>query len=116
MSTMFLSGSIFAPGQLAAMIAVGVLIGLIIIANVVIFVIYRRRRDRKLCTSQLQQKRDSLLEKLKNITDDGSLDESAELPLRRAAKTVEDEEEPETEEDVDESDDDDDSDDVEERP
>ena len=118
MNAIFLSGSIFAPGQVAAMIVVGVIIGLLIIANIVLFVIFRRRRERKLCTSQLQEKRDSLLEKLKNITDDGSLEESAQPPLRRPAKAVE-EEELEEEEDVDEGDegDDDDSDDgVTEKP
>ena len=107
MNVTFISGSIFTPAQVGAMIAVGVILGLLVIANIVMFIIFRRRRERKLCTSQLQQKRDSLLDKLKNITDDGSLEEAAELPVRGAEMPIEQEEEPEEEDDVDELGDDD---------
>ncbi len=111
MNATFLAGSIFSPGQVAAMIVVGVLIGLLIIANISLFVIFRRRKERKLCTSQLQQKRDSLLEKLKHITDDGALEEGAQPPMHRAEKAAEQEEAPEDEEDEVDDGDDDDSDD-----
>ncbi|MDE7405561.1 MAG: transmembrane domain-containing protein [Clostridiales bacterium] len=110
MNATLLSGSIFNPGQLAAMIVVGVLIGLLIIANIVIFVIYRRKQERKLCTSQLQNKRLELLHHLKNITDDGSLMKGA--PVMYAQSDDEEDEEEMTDDEVEAGDDDDDDDDV----
>lgn len=107
MNATFLSGSIFTPAQVAAMIVVGVLIGLLIIANVVIFVIYRRKQERKLCTSQLQNKRLELLHHLKNITDDGSLMKGAPVMYGQS----DDEPEEEMTDDGDEAGDDDDDDD-----
>ncbi|MDE5593740.1 MAG: transmembrane domain-containing protein [Clostridiales bacterium] len=109
MTATFLSGSIFTPAQVAAMIVVGVIIGLLIIANVVIFVIYRRKQERKLCTSQLQNKRLELLNHLNNITDDGSLVEGAPV---MPTQTDDDEAEEEMTDDEDAADDDVDDDDA----
>lgn len=112
MNATFLSGSIFTPGQVTAMVVVGVLIGLLIIANIVIFVIYRRKQERKLCTSQLQNKRLELLHHLKNITDDGSLMKGAPIMYAQA----DDEPEEEMTDDGEADDDDDDDEKAEEAP
>lgn len=111
MNGVFLADSIFSPTQVGIMVAVGIVVGLLIIANIALFVVFRRRRERKLCTAQLQQKRDMLLSKLKNIKDDGSLDESVLPFARRAADAVEGDDETDDEADIDEADDDSDSDD-----
>ncbi|MDE5562103.1 MAG: hypothetical protein K2J01_00875 [Clostridiales bacterium] len=109
MNATFLSESIFNPAQVAAMIVVGVIMGLLIIANIVIFVIYRRKQERKLCTSQLQNKRLELLNHLKNITDDGSLMKG--VPVMHA-QADDDEVEEEMTDDEDAADDDNDDDDA----
>lgn len=108
MNAMLLSGSVFTPAQVGAMIAVGVILGLIIIANIVIFVIYRRKQERKLCTSQLENKRLELLNHLKNIADDGTLMKG--VPVMYAQGDDDDTEEDMTD-DVDEAGDDSDDDD-----
>lgn len=107
MNATFLSGSIFTPAQVAAMIVVGVILGLLIIANVVIFVIYRRKKERKLCTSQLQNKRQELLNHLNNITDDGSLMKGAPVMYVQEGDEAEEEEMTDDGEAGDDDDDDD---------
>lgn len=109
MNAMYLSGSIFTPGQVTALIIVGVAIGLLLIANAVIFYILRRRRERKLCTSQLQNKRLLLLNHLQNITDDGSLMEGA--PVMYAYSNGAQDDGAGEADDVDDADDNDDDDD-----
>ena len=73
MNVMTILGSIFSPKQLIYITIIAVVIGIFIIANIVVFYLLKKHRDRKLCTQQLQQRRDMLLDHLANITDDGSL-------------------------------------------
>ncbi|MDE6029381.1 MAG: hypothetical protein K2F90_03570 [Clostridiales bacterium] len=108
MSATFLSESIFTPAQVAVMVAVGVLVGLLLIANAVIFAVYRRKQERKLCTSQLQNKRLELLNHLKHITDDGSLMEGGVPIVTPKSDDQEDEEEEVTDDEDTEGDDSDD--------
>lgn len=102
---LFVSSSIFSPGQLAAIIVVSVLIGLLIVGNIVLFYVLRKRRERKLCTSQLQNKRSELLAHLKNIKDDGSLVEVGPV-FGETANGDADDEEADTDDETDEDDDD----------
>lgn len=105
MNNMFLSvNSIFKPEQLGALIAVGVILFLFIVANIAVFFVLRKRRERKLCTSQLQQKRDLLLKQLQNIVDDGELYEAAGAPFTGSSPAPEAEEDADT--DIDEAGDD----------
>lgn len=73
MTNSIILASIFSPGQLAAIISIAAAVGLLIVANVVIYYLIRKYRERKLCTARLQAKRDALLDHLRNIRDDGSL-------------------------------------------
>ena len=77
MNTSIISASIFSPGQLTAVIVISVLIGLLIIGNIVLYYLLLKFRTRKLCTTRLQAKRDELLEHLRNIKDDGTLEPSS---------------------------------------
>ena len=73
MNTTAILGSIFAPGELAAIITLAAIGLLLIIGNIVLYYLLRRRQEHKLCTTRLQAKRNELLDHLKNISDDGSL-------------------------------------------
>ena len=77
MNTSTILASIFSPGQLAAIIVISVLVGLLIIGNGVLYYLLLKYRERKLCTTRLQEKRDKLLDYLRNIKDDGSLEPSS---------------------------------------
>ena len=77
MNTSVILASIFSPGQLAAIIVISVLVGLLIIGNAVLYYLLLKFRERKLCTSKLQSKRDELLDHLRNIKDDGTLEPSS---------------------------------------
>lgn len=81
MNTMFVSGSIFSPGEITTFIALAVVVGLIIIGNVALFFFLRSRRVRKLCTTRLENKRTELLNHLRSISDDGSLDTGVTVDL-----------------------------------
>ena len=121
MSVMTNLGSIFSPKELTYIIVLSAVIALIIIANIVLFYFIRKHRERKLCTQQLQQKRDSLMSHLASITDDGSLAEDSLIFASAPAPAVvedddinidiEDEEETDDDDVDDEDDDDEDSDD-----
>ena len=116
MNVTMLLGSIFSPKELAWIIAISVIIGLLIIANVVLFYFIIKHRERKLCTRQLQQKRDSLMSHLASITDDGSLAEGATLFSNVGATTaVEEDDDLYVDIDDDEDDDDEDTDDANEQ-
>ena len=54
----------FLPAQLAAAICLAVLFALFVAGNIVLFYYLRNRGVRKLCTHQLQDKRNALLEQL----------------------------------------------------
>ena len=73
MNTATLLGSIFSPGELAIIITLAVLGLLLLVGNIVLYYLLRRRQEHKLCTTRLQAKRNELLDHLKNISDDGSL-------------------------------------------
>ena len=73
MSAISILASIFSPGELATIIAIAVVVGLLIAGNIALFYFLRRHRERKLCTARLQAKRNELLEHLKSISDDGSV-------------------------------------------
>lgn len=55
---------LFSPAQLAAAICLAVLFALFVAGNIVLFYYLRNRGVRKLCTHQLQDKRNALLEQL----------------------------------------------------
>ena len=105
MNTVFISSSIFSPGQLTAIIVVSVLVGLLIVGNGVLYYLLRKHKERKLCTSRLQDKRNELLDHLKNISDDGSL--IAGGTIYSDVPEEEQEEEDEADEDEDDESDDD---------
>ncbi len=102
MNTILFVSSIFSPGQITAIVIVSVLIGLLIAGNGALFYFLRKRKTRKLCTSRLQNKRDALLEHLKNINDDGSLMEG---PLGGINEGEEEAVDDDSDEDTDEDDD-----------
>ena len=78
MNTMLLA-SIFSPEQLITTIVVASVVLLLIVANIILFYFLRRHRERKLCTTRLQAKRNELLNHLKDISDDGSVIEGSAI-------------------------------------
>ena len=94
--------SIFSPGQLASIISVSAIVALLIVANGVLYYLIRKNQERKLCTTRLQEKRDALLDHLRNITDDGTL-VSGGISFSSAD---EEPEEPDTDDEEDEDDED----------
>ena len=113
MNVMTILGSIFSPKELGGIIALAAVVALVIIANIVLFYFIIKHRERKLCTQQLQQRRDSLMSHLASITDDGSLAEGRSMFTSVGASTVA-EEEDDLYVDIDDEDDDDDDDDTDE--
>ena len=73
MNKTMISASIFSPGQLSAIIIIAVFVVLLVAFNIGLYYFLRRHRERKLCTTRLQAKRNELLNHLKNISDDGSV-------------------------------------------
>lgn len=102
MNTSVILSSIFSPAQLTAIITIASVVGLLIIANWVLFYLIRKHQERRLCTTRLQEKRDALLDHLRNITDDGSLVSGGIV----FSDVDEPEEEPDTEDEEEEDDED----------
>ena len=73
MKTTMILASIFSPVELTVIIVIAVIVLLLTVGNVVLFYLLRKHQERKLCTTRLQAKRNELLDRLKNISDDGSL-------------------------------------------
>ncbi len=94
-----LSAMIFSPGQLAGIIILAIVLALTIAGNVLLFWYLHKSGERRLCTNQLQNKRDELLKRLEG--------------MRGGVITLSDvrEEDDESEEDRDDDEEDDDEDD-----
>ena len=73
MNSTMISASIFSPGQLSVIIIIAAVVVLLVAFNFALYYFLRRHRERKLCTTRLQAKRNELLNHLKNISDDGSV-------------------------------------------
>ncbi len=93
--------AVLSPDQIGLVVALSVLCVLLITANVILAVYMRKRGERKLCTYQLQNKRDKLLEQLEILRSGGV------LSPEDIAQFDEDEEEILVEDDEDEDEDDD---------
>ena len=108
------SASIFSGGQIATIVVISVVVALLIALNVVIWYLYRKHYVRRLCSKQLEVKRDELNERLAALKA-GTLDLSAvRAELAAASQTdekEEEEDEPEAQTDEDEAADDSDGDD-----
>lgn len=102
-----ISASIFSSGQIATIVVLSIVLALFVALNVVIWYLYRKRYERRLCTKQLEAKRSELNDRLAALKA-GTLDLSTATPLGSTAEEEEEEPEPEEEETDDEADDDDD--------
>ena len=109
MNTTMILASIFSPGELAIIISIACISFLLVVGNIALFYFLRRHRERKLCTTRLQAKRNALLDHLKHISNDGTLISGGTI-----YSDVEEEEEEEEEEEVDDSEEVDESDDSDE--
>ena len=74
-----LLAGIFSPAQIAGIVIVSILAVALIGLNVLLWYLYQKRRERKLCSRQLQQKRDALLDRLEYLKSGGVISASEEM-------------------------------------
>ena len=110
-----LAQTMFTVPQLVVIIVLSVVLAELIILNIILFYLYNKIKERRLCTDQLQNKREELLRKLEEmrlygVGEEGEEEEQLVLPV---VDEIEEQEELE-EEQIDESEDDDDADEFDE--
>lgn len=79
MKTNLLLVSLFSPAQIAGIVIVCIVAVALIALNVLLWYLYRKGQERKLCSRQLQQKRDALLDHLEQLKAGGIIPTLEEL-------------------------------------
>ncbi len=74
-----LLAGIFSPSQIAGIVIVSLLAAVFIGLNILLWYWYQKRQERKLCSRQLQQKRDALLDRLEYLKSGGVISASDEM-------------------------------------
>lgn len=74
-----LLASIFSPAQIAGIVIASIVAAALIGLNILLWYLYQKRQERKLCSRQLQQKRDALLDHLEQLKAGGFIPEAEEL-------------------------------------
>ncbi len=74
-----LLAGIFSPSQIAGIVIVSLLAAVFIGLNILLWYWYQKRQERKLCSRQLQQKRDALLDRLEYLKSCGVISASDEM-------------------------------------
>ncbi|MDE7454368.1 MAG: hypothetical protein K2M64_00885, partial [Clostridia bacterium] len=100
-----MAAMLFSPAQLALIIVLSVLLVALIVGNVLLGIYLRNRGARKLCTHQLQNKRDQLLQQLELLRAGETVvfeEEADELEEEEERLLVDEEEEDDDDEDEEE--------------
>ena len=74
-----LLAGIFSPSHIAGIVIVSLLAAVFIGLNILLWYWYQKRQERKLCSRQLQQKRDALLDRLEYLKSGGVISASDEM-------------------------------------
>ena len=74
-----LLAGIFSPSQIAGIVIVSLLAAVFIGLNILLWYWYQKRQERKLCSRQLQQKRDALLDRSEYLKSGGVISASDEM-------------------------------------
>lgn len=87
MITYLICSSVFSPSQIAVCIAISCVLLALIAANVVMFVIFARRGEHRMCNRDLQSEREKLLERLNHVRSGGAV-ETGSYPLWEIAAKI----------------------------